>query len=276
MLKHFHPVTPTLRHRVQVNFKLILTGVKPFKSLIKGKIKKGGRNNFGRLTSFQKGGGHKKTYRTLSPTPLPYSVVHSVEYDPFRSSFISCCFRKETGTFQYLLAPQNAEVGTLLIANYGLRRPNVGSPCLLFYANIGDLLYNINLFPLGTFRYRVAAAAGTFCKVIKKEINHFYAIVKVPSGAFRSISLASLGFLGKASNPYHKFRVIGKAGRARWLGRRPVVRGVAMNPVDHPHGGGEGKSSGGRPSCTPWGFPTKGQPTRRKKKKNYQFYPSGI
>jgi len=272
-LKYFKPKTPSLRHLIQINFKFNLTGVKPLKFLIKGKHKTGGRNSFGRLTAFQKGGGHKKNYRLLSDKIynhqkwLPFSIVNSIEYDPFRSSFISCCFLKETGTFQYFLSPQNIEKGTLLIANYGLRRPNNGSPCLLFYANIGDLLYNVNLNN-GPRKNSVAVSAGTFCKIIKKEVNLFYSIIKQPSGNLRSISLASSGFLGKTSNPYHKFQILGKAGRHRWLGKRPVVRGVAMNPVDHPHGGGEGKTSGGRPSCTPWGFPTKGKPTK-KNEKNY-------
>lgn len=272
-LKVFKAITPSLRHRIQINLKLVLSGeTKSLKFLTVGKKKTGGRNNFGRLTAFRKGGGHKKKYRLLSlnlnQKILPYSVLMSVEYDPFRSSFISCCFLKETGTFQYILAPQNAVLGSLLIANYGIRRPNVGSPCLLYYAQIGDLLYNVNLNN-GPKSNKVASAAGTFCKIIKKEINSFYGVLKIPSGVFRSVSLASLGFLGKTSNPYFKFQVIGKAGRSRWLGKRPTVRGVAMNPVDHPHGGGEGKSSGGRPSCTPWGFITKGKPTKKKKINTY-------
>jgi large subunit ribosomal protein L2 len=275
-LKYFKPKTPSLRHRIQVNYKLILTGVKPLKFLVRGKNKTGGRNGFGRLTAFQQGGGHKKNYRLLATNSynnqkwLPFCIINSIEYDPFRSSFISCCFLQETGTFQYILSPQNVEIGSLLTANYGLRRPNNGSLCLLFYANIGDLLYNINLNN-GPRKNTVAASAGTFCKIIKKEVGHFYSIIKVPSGTFRSISLASFGFLGKTSNPNYKFQCIGKAGRKRWFGRRPVVRGVAMNPVDHPHGGGEGKSSGGRPSCTPWGFPTKGKPTRRKKLDKFNY-----
>jgi len=268
--KNFSPVTPSLRHRIQINYKVLLSGDKqPLKFLVKSKRNCGGRNIYGRLTAFKKGGGHKKSYRLLINNSyqkyVPFSVIHTVEYDPLRSAFISCCFVKETGTFQYILSPQNVERGALLIANYGLRRPQVGSPCLLFFTNIGDLLYNVNVNN-GPKAYQVATAAGTFCKVVKKEVGHFYGILKLPSGIFRSISLASLGFLGKASNPLFKFQVIGKAGRGRWLGKRPVVRGVAMNPIDHPHGGGEGKSAGGRPSSTPWGFLTKGKPTKRKKK----------
>lgn len=271
-LKVFAPLTPSLRQQIQINYNLFLGKQKPLKFLKKGLAKRGGRNHFGRLTSFQKGGGHKKSYRFLSLNLyqkfLPLSLVNSIEYDPFRSSFIACCFFKETGNFQYIIAPQNIKVGTILSANYGLRISNDGSPCLLYFAQVGDLIYNVNLNN-GPYKYNIASAAGTFCKVIKKEISLFYSIIKIPSGSLRTISLASIAFLGKASNPYHKFRIIGKAGRNRWLGKRPVVRGVAMNPVDHPHGGGEGKSSGGRPSVTPWGFPTKGKPTKRKKLNTY-------
>lgn len=271
-LNYFTPLTPSLRQRIQVNLNFFLDKKKPLKFLLKGFNKSGGRNNYGRLTCFQKGGGHKQSYRFLSVNLqqkfLPYSVVNSIEYDPFRSSFICCCFLKETGNFQYIIAPQNIKIGTFLAANYGLRRSQDGSPCLLYYTQIGDLIYNINLNN-GPYKYNIASAAGTFSKIIKKELHTFYGIIKIPSGSFRGVSLASLSFLGKTSNPYHKFRIIAKAGRNRWLGKRPVVRGVAMNPVDHPHGGGEGKSSGGRPSVTAWGFPTKGKPTKRKKKNSY-------
>jgi large subunit ribosomal protein L2 len=271
-LKTYKALTPSTRQRVQVNFSNLLSGHTPLKFLIKGLHQKGGRNSSGRLTAFRKGGGHSKKYRVLSTKThqkfLPFSVVHSVEYDPFRSSFICCSFLKETGTFQYILAPQNIKVGNFLSANYSLRRPNDGSASLLFYTNIGDFLYNVNLNN-GPNAYPVATSAGTFCKIIKKEIQQFFSIIQLPSGGFRSVSLASLGFLGKTSNSNHKFEVIGKAGRSRWLGIRPSTRGSAQNPIDHPHGGGEGKSSSGRPSVTPWGWITKGQPTRKKKKDLY-------
>lgn len=272
-MKTYKAITPSVRHLVQVNLTSFLSGHSRLKFLTQGKKNQGGRNNHGRLTAFRQGGGQKKSYRLLSTRTLtkmlPYSIVHSVEYDPFRSAFLCCCFLKETGTFQYILAPQNIQKGAFLSANYGLRRAQQGSPCLLYYANIGDLLYNVNLNH-GPLDYAVARAPGTFCKVLKKEIRQFFSLLKLPSGAFRSVSLSSLGFLGKTSNPNHKFTVLGKAGRARWLNRRPSVRGVAMNPIDHVHGGGEGKSSGGRPSSTPWGWITKGRKTRRLKKDLYQ------
>jgi large subunit ribosomal protein L2 len=262
----------SLRQLIQVNLKLYLSGKKTFKKLVKGLYKKGGRNNKGRLTCYTQGGGHKKNYRILSTLQnrkfLPFSIVKSIDYDPFRSAFLCCCYFKESGEFKYIIAPQNIKQGTILAANYGLRRSYPGSPCLLYYSQIGDLLYNVNLNN-GPLSFNIAKAAGTFCKIIKKEIKSFYAIIKIPSGLLMTVSLASLGFLGKVSNPFVRFENKGKAGRNRWLGKRPCVRGVAMNPVDHPHGGGEGKSSGGRPSCTPWSFPTKGQPTKRFKVNKY-------
>ena len=273
-LKFYKPLTPSLRNRAQINLNLYLESKKPLNFLIKGSSKTGGRNNFGRITSFTKGGGHKKKYRFLSISYkqkfLPYSIVDTIEYDPFRSAFICCCFLKESGGFKYILAPQNIKTGSLLVANYGLRQPSNGSPCLIFYAQVGDLLYNVNLNN-GPFKNKIACAAGTFCKIIKKNVVGFYSIIKKPSGLLYSISFSSLGFLGKTSNPFKRYEIIGKAGRNRWKGVRPSVRGVAMNPVDHPHGGGEGKSSGGRPSVTPWGFPTKGKPTKSKKNNKYIY-----
>ncbi len=277
-LKYFTPFTNSIRQRIQVNFKLLVSFSnnikKPLKYLTKNIKNQGGRNNFGRITCFTQGGGHKKNYRYLSNKCnqkfLPYSVVNSIEYDPFRTALISCCFLQETGSFAYIIAPQNLKLGMFLASNYGLRRPNIGSACFLKYTQIGDLVYNINLNS-GPFKHIISTSAGCFSKIIKKQITLFFAIIKLPSGSFRSISLASLGFLGKSSNPLKRFEIVGKAGRNRWLGKRPSVRGVAMNPVDHPHGGGEGKSSGGRPSCTPWGFPTKGQPTKKSKISKYEI-----
>jgi large subunit ribosomal protein L2 len=278
-LKYFTPFTNSIRQRIQVNFQLLVSSSKtktkkPLKFLTKNLKRRGGRNNHGRLTCFTQGGGHKHNYRFISNKCnnkfLPYSVVNTLEYDPFRTSIISCCFLKETGSFAYIIAPQRIKVGTFLASNYGVRRPNYGSACILKYTQIGDLIYNINLNN-GPYKHTISTSAGCFSKIIRKHMKCFFAIIKLPSGSFRSISLGSLGFLGKTSNPYKKFEVIGKAGRNRWLGKRPSVRGVAMNPIDHPHGGGEGKSSGGRPSSTPWGFPTKGQPTKITKVSKYEI-----
>jgi len=266
-LKVYKPLTPSLRHKIQINYLVNLKNNQKFKKLIKGKNKKGGRNLFGRLTSFTKGGGHKKSYRFLSiydiKKNLPFLIINSIEYDPFRTSFINCCFFKEGGFFQYILSAQNTKVGNLLSSNYYFLLPYEGSPCYLKYAKIGDFIYNVNLNR--NLRYYVASSAGTFCKIMKKDISLFFSKLILPSGSLYTVSLSSLGFLGKVSNYHHRFVNLSKAGRKRWLGFRPVVRGVAMNPVDHPHGGGEGKSSGGRPSSTPWGFYTKGKLTRKKK-----------
>lgn len=270
-LKSFKPLTPSLRQRIQVNYSEFLKNNKKFKKLTKGKIKTGGRNNFGRLTAFKKGQGHKKSYRFLSSYDLknilPFLTVNSIEYDPFRTAFINCCFFYEGGFFQYTLSAQNTKQGSILGSNYYFSLPNAGSPCTIKYAKVGDFIYNINLN--AAYRYYIASAAGTFCKIMKKDRKTICSRLVLPSGNLYSISFPSLGFLGKASNYSHRFITISKAGRNRWLGKRPTVRGVAMNPVDHVHGGGEGKSSGGRPSSTPWGFYTKGKKTRKKKEMPY-------
>jgi large subunit ribosomal protein L2 len=269
-LKKYIPKTPSIRHRIQIDYKN-LTKTKRFKKLVKGLRKKGGRNCLGRLTAFRKGGGHKKSYRFLSlfdlKKNLPFFIIDSIEYDPFRSAFINCCFFKEAGFFQYVLASHNSTEGQIFGSNYFFRSPYEGTPAYLKSARIGDFFYNVNLKK--NINYNIACSAGTYSKIMKKEINDFYLKIVLPSGALYTVSCASLGFLGKTSNPNHRFTNIGKAGRSRWLGIRPSVRGVAMNPIDHPHGGGEGKSTAGRPSCTPWGFLTKGKPTQRKKLRQY-------
>lgn len=266
-LKAYKALTPSLRQRVQVHYPKLLSPTGPFSKLLKGMKRKGGRNQFGRLTAFRKGGGHKRSYRFLSDYDvkrhLPFSVVHSVEYDPFRTAFVACAYFYEGGFFQYLLAAQGTEVGQVLGANYYFALPGAGSPCYVQFARIGDFLYNLELNP--DRRYTVARAAGTACKVMQKDLPAGFSRIALPSGNLFDLSFSALGFLGKVSNPGHRFTCISKAGRARWMGRRPVVRGVAMNPVDHPHGGGEGKASGGRPSSTPWGYYTKGRKTRSQK-----------
>ena len=263
----YKPLTPSLRERVQINYFILLSNNVRFSRLIKGISKKGGRNLFGRVTAFTNGGGHKKSYRFLSIYDIkgasPFFIINSIEYDPFRSAFINCCFFFEGGFFQYTLAAQNSNVGKLITANYFFSLPSEGSPCNLKYARVGDFIYNINLN--SNFRYYIACSAGTFCKVMKKNLQTCWSRLSLPSGNIYDVSFNSVGFLGKVSNESHRFITISKAGRNRWLGLRPTVRGVAMNPVDHPHGGGEGKSSGGRPSVTPWGFYTKGKPTRKDK-----------
>jgi large subunit ribosomal protein L2 len=271
LLKNFKALTPSLRQRIQINYSAIISINKRLKKLTKGKKSKGGRNAFGRLTSFKKGGGHKKSYRFLSShdikKKLPFFFIGSIEYDPFRSSFISCCFLKESGFFQYIITAQNTKKGSLLNSNYYFNVPYESSPCYLKFIKTGDFVYNLNL--KNSKNHQVAKAAGTFCKIMKQEVNSYFSKVILPSGALYKISFSSLSFIGKSSNNFKRFTNLSKAGRKRWLGIKPTVRGVAMNPVDHPHGGGEGKSSGGRPSSTPWGFPTKGKPTKKKKVNNY-------
>jgi large subunit ribosomal protein L2 len=269
-LKKQLPITSSIRHVIKINY-YNLSKKKKFKKLTLGFKKTGGRNCFGRLTAFRQGGGHKKTYRFLSKfdekQSLPFSIIDSIEYDPFRSAFINCCYFKEAGFFQYVLAADKSKPGQILASNYFFNVPYPGSPSYLKFARVGDFFFNVNL--TRNFNIYIACAAGTFCKIMKKEVSAFFVKLVLPSGCLYSVSVFSLGFLGKVSNINHRFTNIGKAGRNRWKGIRPSVRGVAMNPVDHPHGGGEGKSSGGRPSCTPWGFLTKGKPTRRKKLRKF-------
>ena len=271
LLKLFKPFTPSLRHQIQINYSQYLTNKKKFKKLVKGMSSHGGRNASGRLTAFRKGGGHKKSYRFLSQydtkKSLPFLIVDSIEYDPFRKSFISCCYFKEGGFFQYVLSAQKSKQGDLLASNYYFLLPYEGSSCYLKYAKIGDFIYNINLNK--DYRYYVARAPGTYCKIMKKNLVDFYSNILLPSGNIYTVSFFAKGLLGKVSNDNHRFKNLSKAGRSRWLGIRPCVRGVAMNPIDHPHGGGEGKSSGGRPSSTPWGFLTKGKPTKKNKVSPY-------
>ena len=267
-LKDYKALTPSLRQRVQVNYLKLLKNNIKFKKLIKGKKYKGGRNNFGRFTAFKKGRRHKKSYRFLSTydlkQSLPFLIINSIEYDPFKTSFINCCYFYQGGFFQYILSAQNSKQGNILGLNYYFALPHDGSPCTIKYSKIGDFIYNLNLN--NVFKYYIASAAGTYCKIMKKDLNEDFARIVLPSGNVFSISFVSQGFLGKVSNHFHKFITISKAGRNRWLGKHPTVRGVAMNPIDHVHGGGEGKSSGGRPSSTPWGFYTKGKKTKKKKK----------
>lgn len=222
---------------------------------------KAGRNNQGRITVARKGGGHKKRYRIISYTRSSLSgIVESIEYDPYRSTNIARIFSEQTNEHHYILSPNGLSVGHFIQSELNTSEPNY---------KIGNLFYLKDL-PLGVFVHNVffpqkktaiARAAGCSAQLISKDNK--YARLRLSSGEDRLFPLASEVTLGILSNKLHKHIVIGKAGRSRWLNRRPTVRGVAMNPIDHPHGGGQGKTGAGRPSVTPWGKLTKGQPTRR-------------
>lgn len=269
-LKKYKPITNGQRHRV-VLLKKELTNDKPLKALTSGLTKKAGRNSFGRITSFHKGGGHKRKYRFIDFKRQLYNnkaTVLKIEYDPNRSSFIALV-QYESGALSYILAPQNLKVGNTVESIFKIdsnsvnidHSSHIGTSLPLFLVPKGTLIHNIELKP--GKGGQVARAAGTYGKLIEKYKNG-YASVELSSGSIRLIPLHSIVTLGTVSNKENENVVLGKAGAGRWLNRRPTVRGVAMNPIDHPHGGGEGKSKG-RPSVSKWGKLTKGKKTRNNK-----------
>ena len=261
-LKKFNPILPSLRELVQVDRSDLWKGG-PFKPLTKGLIKTGGRNNQGRITSWHKGGGHKRLYRVIDfkRTKLDvFALVERIEYDPNRTAFIAL-LKFEDGEYSYILAPQKLNVGDRVISseNADIR---IGNCLPLKVIPVGTTLHNIEMKP--GKGGQIARSAGSSVDLVGKDSG--YAQIKLRSGEFRLVPLECKATVGVVSNPDQKNINLGKAGRNRWLGRRPHVRGVAMNPVDHPHGGGEGKTSGGRHPVTPWGFPTKGKKTRKNKR----------
>jgi len=261
-LKKFKPTTPSLRFMTVTDFSE-LTQKKPEKSLLRPLNRSGGRNNHGRVTSWCRGGGHKRRYRVIDFHRGKHGVpgrVAAIEYDPNRSSRIALLVYAD-GEKRYIVAPDGVKVGDTLMSGPGadIRDGN----CLpLRGVPLGTSIHNLELIPgKGA---QVARSAGAECQLMAKEGNTAH--VRLPSGEVRIFSLDCYCTVGKVGNLDHEKVVIGKAGRNRWLGRRSSSRGVAMNPVDHPMGGGEGKSSGGRHPCTPWGKPTKGYKTRRRRK----------
>jgi len=266
-LKKYKPITPSLRQRVIIN-KTSLNRISKINKLNIGKLKSGGRNNYGRITSYKKGGGHKQLYnlidfkRDLMNVP---ARVKDIRYDTNRTAFIALiCYN--TGVLSYIIAPENLKIGSKVISGEKFA-VQVGNSLPLKNILVGVPIHNIEL--KAGKGGQLARAAGTYAQIINKNLLLGYATVKLSSGQLNLLSLHCFATIGKVSNFYNRQTVLGKAGANRWLGRRPTVRGVAMNPVDHPHGGGEGKTSGGRVSVTPWGFLTKGKPTRKKKKNNF-------
>lgn len=263
-LKSFRPTTPTQRHLVIVDRSELHKG-KPEKSLTEGKRKTGGRNSYGRLTAFRVGGGHKKALRMIDFKRNKFDVaatVERLEYDPNRSAFIAL-IKYEDGEKAYILAPQRLAEGDKVISS-DKADIKPGNTMHLKNIPVGTIIHNVEI-KVGKGG-QLARAAGSYVQLVGKDGG--YAQVKLRSGELRLIPDNCLATIGAVSNPDHQNRVIGKAGRSRWLGIRPCVRGVAMNPVDHPHGGGEGRTSGGRHPVTPWGKGTKGTKTRSRKKKN--------
>ena len=261
-LKNYNPVTPSLRGTVLINRSELYKG-KPVKTLTEGKSKTGGRNNHGRTTSFFRGGGHKQSYRYVDFKRRKYDVpgiVERLEYDPNRSAFIALV-KYEDAELAYILAPQRLKVGDRVIS--GLKvdiKPGNAMPMAAI--PVGTIIHNIEMKQGAGGK--MARAAGTFAQLVGKDSG--YAQIKLTSGELRIVRAECMATVGAVSNPDNQNQSLGKAGRNRWLGRRPHNRGVVMNPVDHPHGGGEGRTSGGRHPVTPWGMPTKGYKTRENKR----------
>jgi large subunit ribosomal protein L2 len=260
-LKNFKPVTPSQRGLVQVDRSELWKG-KPVKALTVGLTGNGGRNNGGRITMRRRGGGHKRRYRMVDfkrrTRDVP-GVVERLEYDPNRSAFIAL-IKYPDGELSYILAPQRLGPGDSVIA---AERADIKPGNCMPMENIplGTIIHNIEMKPGAGGQ--MARAAGTYAQLIGKDAG--FAQLRLSSGELRMVPARCVATIGSVSNPDNKNASIGKAGRSRWLGIRPSVRGVAMNPVDHPHGGGEGRTSGGRHPVTPWGVPTKGKRTRGKK-----------
>ena len=258
-LKAYKPTSPGRRSQTGSTFEEI-TKAKPEKSLVRPLKKTGGRNNLGRMTSRHIGGGHKRKFRVLDfrrdKLNIPAKVA-AIEYDPNRSSRIALLYYRD-GEKRYILAPLGLEVGDTVIS--GEKEDiKTGNTIPLKNIPLGSLIHNLEL-KIGKGG-QLIRSAGSYGQLMAKEGS--YAQVRLPSGEVRKILMECKATIGQIGNIDHENISIGKAGRTRWLGRRPKVRGVVMNPVDHPMGGGEGRSSGGRHPCTPWGVPTKGYKTRK-------------
>jgi large subunit ribosomal protein L2 len=261
-LKHFNPVTASLRGTVLIDRSELWKG-KPVKQLTEGKSHSGGRNNHGRITSRFRGGGHKQSYRLVDFKRRKFNVpgtIERLEYDPNRTAFIALV-KYQDGEMVYILAPQRMRVGDQVVAG-----PKVdikpGNAMPLSAIPVGTIIHNLEMKPGAGGK--IARAAGQYAQLVGKDAG--YAQIKLMSGELRIVRGECMATIGAVSNPDNSNQSIGKAGRSRWLGRKPHNRGVTMNPVDHPHGGGEGRTSGGGHPVTPWGKPTKGYKTRMNKR----------
>jgi len=257
-LKTYKPITPGQRSLVLVDRSQLWKGA-PVKTLTEGLTKKAGRNNHGRVTARRRGGGHKRLYRRVDFKRRKFDVpatVERLEYDPNRSAFLALV-KYADGELSYILAPQRLAPGDTVVSG---ERVDVkpGNAMPLTNMPIGTIVHNVELKP--GKGGQIARAAGTYVQHVGRDAG--YAILRLNSGEMRMVRADCMATIGAVSNPDNANIKLGKAGRKRWLGKRPSVRGVAMNPVDHPHGGGEGRSSGGRHPVTPWGKPTKGKRTR--------------
>jgi large subunit ribosomal protein L2 len=261
-LKSYNPRTPSQRQLVRVDRSELHKG-KPVKNLTEGLTKSGGRNNTGRITSWHRGGGHKRRYRIIDfkRHQSGFATVERLEYDPNRTAFIALVKYDDSGELSYILAPQRLAVGDKVEAGKGADiKPGNALP--LGSIPVGTIVHNVELQP--GRGGQIARSAGSYVQIVGRDSG--YAQLRLNSGELRMVRQECMATIGAVSNPDHSNQNMGKAGRMRWKGRRPHVRGVVMNPVDHPHGGGEGRTSGGRHPVTPWGKPTKGKRTRTNKK----------
>ena len=266
-IKKYKPTSPSRRGMSVSDFSG-LTKKKPEKALLTPNPEKAGRNNQGRITMRRRGGGHKRRYRQVDFRREKDGVpgrVASVEYDPNRSAWIALVVYAD-GEKRYILAPSGVTTGTVLDSGPAAEY-QVGNCLPLSQIPLGTLVHNVELTP--GKGGQLARSAGSGCQLLAREGR--YAALRMPSGEMRRVLVTCRATIGTVGNEDHTNVKLGKAGRSRWLGRRPKVRGVAMNPVDHPHGGGEGRTSGGRHPVTPWGVPTKGHRTRKKKHRTDKY-----
>jgi large subunit ribosomal protein L2 len=264
-LKTFRPMTPSLRQLVQVDRSDLHKG-KPVKTLTEGKSGQGGRNNMGRITVRFRGGGHKQTYRLVDfkrrERLNQAASVERLEYDPNRTAFIAL-IKFADGTLSYILAPQRLAKGDTVMAG-AQADIKPGNAMEISAIPVGTIVHNIEL-KIGKGG-QIARSAGSYAQIVGRDQG--YVILRLNSGEQRLVHGQCFASIGAVSNPDHMNINLGKAGRNRWLGHKPGTRGVAMNPIDHPHGGGEGRTSGGRHPVSPWGKPTKGKKTRSNKRTN--------
>ncbi|WP_137152193.1 50S ribosomal protein L2 [Devosia sp. FKR38] len=261
-LKTYNPTSEGRRQLVTTDRSELWKG-KPVKTLTEGLSKSGGRNNRGRITAYHRGGGHKRTYRMIDFKRVKFDVVGTIErleYDPNRTAWIALV-KYEDGELAYIVAPQRLAAGDKVISSMNTVDVKPGNAMPLERMPVGTIVHNIELKPRKGGQ--VARSAGAYAQYVGRDQG--WAILRLNSGEQRRVHGSCLATVGAVSNQDHSNTSLGKAGRSRWLGRRPVNRGVTMNPVDHPHGGGEGRTSGGRHPVTPWGKPTKGKKTRSNK-----------
>jgi len=261
-LKTYNPTSPGRRQLITTDRSELWNGA-PVKALTEGLSKKGGRNNRGRTTAYHRGGGHKRSYRMVDFRRTRFDAVATVErleYDPNRTAFIAL-IKYDDGEQAYIIAPQRLAAGDKVVSSKGQADVKPGNAMPLERMPVGTIVHNVEMKP--GKGGQIARSAGTYAQYVGRDQG--WAILRLNSGEQRRVHGTCLATVGAVSNQDHANTSIGKAGRNRWLGKKPVNRGVTMNPVDHPHGGGEGRTSGGRHPVTPWGKPTKGKKTRSNK-----------